>query len=66
ENIAAAGGYLATPAATVKMWMGSPGHRANILDPAFRDTGIGVAPAAPALLTTGPGASYTEDFATTS
>jgi uncharacterized protein YkwD len=66
ENIAAAGGSLATPAAMVKMWMGSPGHRANILDPAYRDTGIGVAPAAPAVLTTGPGATYTEDFGATS
>jgi len=63
ENIAAATISGATPAATVASWMSSPGHRANILDPAFRVTGIGVAGAAPALVGTGPGATYTEDFA---
>lgn len=62
ENIAAATGGLATPAQTVSMWMNSAGHRANILNAAFRDSGIGVAPAAPALLGSGPGATYTEDF----
>ncbi|MEA2298832.1 MAG: hypothetical protein QOF77_1768 [Solirubrobacteraceae bacterium] len=62
ENIAAALGDRATPAATVARWMGSPEHRANILSPAFRDTGIGVAPAAPASLGSGPGATYTEEF----
>lgn len=62
ENIAAATGSLATPAETVNSWMNSAGHRANILNAAFRDSGIGVAPAAPALLGSGPGATYTQDF----
>ncbi len=62
ENIDAATGSLCTPAATVDRWMHSPAHRANILNPAFRDTGVGVAPAAPALLGRGQGATYTEDF----
>jgi len=38
ENVAA--GYP-TPAATVRGWMGSPGHRANILRTSFRIAGVG-------------------------
>jgi uncharacterized protein YkwD len=63
ENIAAATGSLATPAATVNSWMNSAGHRANILNPAFRDTGLGVAFGVPALLSRAAGGTYTEDFA---
>jgi uncharacterized protein YkwD len=43
--------------------MHSPGHRANILRPAFREIGIGIVPAAP--LAAGAGqtaATYTADF----
>lgn len=65
ENIATATGSLATPAAIVTSWMDSPGHRANILNPSFRDTGIGAAGQAPKLLGTGPGGTYTEDFGVT-
>jgi uncharacterized protein YkwD len=65
ENIAAARGSLATPAATVRSWMDSPPHRAQILDPAFRDTGIGVVATLPTALGLGrSGATYAEDFAT--
>lgn len=42
ENLAA--GY-ATPEAVVAGWMASPGHRANILNPAFKQIGVGVASA---------------------
>ena len=38
ENIAA--GY-STPAGVVQGWMGSDGHRANILNPNFREIGVG-------------------------
>lgn len=38
ENIAS--GAL-SPERVVEMWMASPGHRANILNPVFRDAGIG-------------------------
>jgi uncharacterized protein YkwD len=61
ENIAAATGRFASPAAIVGMWMRSPGHRANILARSFRDSGIGVAygyPGARGMR----GATYTEDF----
>jgi uncharacterized protein YkwD len=62
ENIAAATGSWATPVAIVAMWMSDSGHRANILNPSFRDTGIGAAAAAPAMVGSGPGGTYTEDF----
>jgi uncharacterized protein YkwD len=32
-----------TPQQAVTWWMGSPGHRANILDPKLTDSGVGVA-----------------------
>ncbi len=65
ENIAAAGGSQAAPSAIVAMWMASPEHRANILSPAYRDTGIGVVAAMPASVGQGPGATYTQDFGST-
>jgi len=40
ENIAAGN---ATAAATVEQWMHSDGHRKNILNPAFRELGVGYA-----------------------
>jgi cysteine-rich secretory family protein len=65
ENIAAASGSLATPAASVRAWMHSAAHRAQILNPAFRDTGIGVVAALPRSLRLGrSGATYAEDFGT--
>ncbi|HUN78959.1 MAG TPA: CAP domain-containing protein [Solirubrobacteraceae bacterium] len=65
ENIAWGTLWLATPQAIVNAWMASPGHRANILDAGYRDTGIGVAPHAPTSLAEGQaGAIYTQDFGT--
>jgi uncharacterized protein YkwD len=64
ENIAAVVAP-ATPDAVVAMWMNSPDHRANILDPDYRDSGIGVAPEIPATVGAGPGATYTQDFGAT-
>jgi uncharacterized protein YkwD len=65
ENLATAGGYLATPARIVAAWMHSRPHRANILNPALSATGVGVALGMP--LTVGgdwhgAAATYTEDF----
>jgi uncharacterized protein YkwD len=63
ENIAAAMLNLATPSATVASWVASPPHLANILYARFRDTGIAVVAATPAVLgSDGVGATYTEDF----
>lgn len=63
ENIAWATLWLATPKAIVASWMASPGHRANILDATFRESGIGVSPHPLASLAHGQaGAMYTQDF----
>ncbi len=63
ENIAWGTLYLATPRAIVAAWMASPGHRANILDARYRETGIGVSSHPPTSLAHGqPGAIYTQDF----
>jgi uncharacterized protein YkwD len=63
ENIALGTLWAGTPAAIVAEWMASPGHRANILDPRFRDTAIGVSPHVPGQFGHGqPGGIYTQDF----
>jgi uncharacterized protein YkwD len=41
ENIAYASGSYATPRTIFKLWMGSSGHRRNILGP-YREIGIGL------------------------
>jgi uncharacterized protein YkwD len=41
--------------------MNSPGHRANILNSAFREIGIGVAYGAPVAVG-GPAATYATEF----
>ena len=64
ENIGWGALGFATPRAIVLSWMASPGHRANILDPRLRATGVGVSPHLPSSLARGrPGALYTQDFA---
>lgn len=63
ENIAWIATAASTPAAMVSEWLGSPDHRANMLDPSFRDTGIGTALARPSAATSGAaGVDVTEDF----
>ncbi|MGH2864332.1 MAG: CAP domain-containing protein [Solirubrobacteraceae bacterium] len=63
ENIAWGTLWLATPGAIVAAWMASPGHRANILDPRYRETGIGVSPHPLGSRAHGQrGAIYTQDF----
>lgn len=41
ENIGWGANNHSTPKNMVKAWMNSSGHRANILDPRFRDFGVG-------------------------
>jgi uncharacterized protein YkwD len=66
ENIAWGTLWLATPRSIVAGWMASAGHRANILDGYFRDTGIGISPRPLASLARGQaGAMYTQDFGRT-
>ena len=61
ENIAYGGSQLGTPKAIVRAWMHSPEHRYNILNPDFRQIGIGFVRGIPPK----PGASgatFTTDF----
>ena len=63
ENLAWGTGTLATPRATVRAWMHSPEHRANILNGAYREIGIGIALGAPVPgFAASPGATYATDF----
>jgi uncharacterized protein YkwD len=63
ENLAFGTQQLTTPLATVIAWFWSPEHRANMLNPNFRESGIGAVPSAPASQTTDrPAATYTQDF----
>jgi uncharacterized protein YkwD len=41
ENIAWGTGSFSTPLATMNAWLHSAGHRENILEPSFRELGIG-------------------------
>lgn len=56
ENLAWATGGLAAPTPVLRGWHNSPGHRAVMLRPGFRDIGVGVAALAP---TGRAGATYT-------
>ena len=60
ENLAWARGSAATPRNIVAQWMASPGHRRNILEPAFRDIGVGVVGGSPG--EPGEGVTVTTDF----
>jgi uncharacterized protein YkwD len=60
ENIAWGGGSLGTPRRVVSGWMNSAGHRANILNGAMRDSGVGVAPGTPE--GGGGGGTYVHDL----
>jgi uncharacterized protein YkwD len=62
EDLGGGGGRWGTPMAVVRDWMHSPPHRENILDPHFRDAGVGVARGFP-FSEHGPyAATYTVDF----
>jgi uncharacterized protein YkwD len=66
EDLAGGGGRrYGSPLSIFRAWMHSPPHRANILDPRFDDSGVGVARGFP--LGGGPdSATYTIDFGTRS
>jgi uncharacterized protein YkwD len=61
ENIAYGGDHYGTPKTIMNAWMNSSGHRANILNPAFRDVGVGVEPGIPGNPHS-KGGTYTTDF----
>jgi uncharacterized protein YkwD len=60
ENLAWGTGSRGTPRGAMKAWMHSPGHRANILKPGFRELGVGVVARVP--VGGAAGATYTVDF----
>ena len=60
ENLAWGTGDLGTPAALMDAWMHSAGHKANIVNKAYREVGIGVRLGVPS--DEGVGATVTADF----
>jgi uncharacterized protein YkwD len=55
-------GARATPADLIDEWLASPPHRHILLDPGYRELGVGVSAGAPRSGTGGlPGATYTVD-----
>jgi uncharacterized protein YkwD len=64
ENIYWGSGERATPRQSVTAWIHSAGHRHNMLNPRFRDIGIGIATGAPEGAEGMPAATYTTDFGT--
>ena len=61
ENLAWGTGELASPKAIMAAWMNSPGHRANILMPAYREVGFGVIAGNPRS-DDGSGATFVTEF----
>jgi uncharacterized protein YkwD len=63
QNIAWGTGSYTTPAHIVAEWMASPPHREIMLNTEFRDAGVAVTPAVPAILHAGDvGATYAIEF----
>ena len=61
ENLAWGSGSYSAPAAIVRAWMNSPGHRRNLLSARFSEVGVGVIPGVPRRGRSG-GATITTDF----
>jgi uncharacterized protein YkwD len=61
ENLAWGTGALATPGSIMQAWMNSAGHRENILNPEYREIGIGVVAGNPSSAN-GAGATYANAF----
>jgi uncharacterized protein YkwD len=63
QNIAWGTGSDTTPAHIVEEWMASPPHREIMLSGEYRDAGVAVTPAVPAVLgSAGHGATYAIEF----
>jgi uncharacterized protein YkwD len=62
ENLAWGSHGHSRPSSIMRMWMNSPGHRANILNASFREIGIGVAYDAPVEGGGKPAGTYATDF----
>ena len=62
ENLAWGTRGSSRPRVIMRMWMNSPGHRANILNGSFREIGIGVAYDSPMPGGGRPAGTYATDF----
>jgi uncharacterized protein YkwD len=62
ENLGWGSRGFSRPRVIMRMWMNSPGHRANILNAAFREIGIGVAYDAPVAHGGTPAGTYATEF----
>jgi uncharacterized protein YkwD len=62
ENLAWGSHRNSRPSTIMRLWMNSPGHRANILNGSFREIGIGVAYDAPVSGGGSPAGTYATDF----
>jgi uncharacterized protein YkwD len=61
ENLAWGSGALSTPQAIVNGWMNSPGHKANILAPDYKDIGLAACMGSPTTTNSG-GTVYVNNF----
>ena len=61
ENLGWGSGALSTPQAMVNGWMNSPGHRANILAPDYKDLGLAACMGSPTTTNSG-GTVYVNNF----
>jgi len=61
ENLGWGSGGLSTPQAMVNGWMNSPGHKANILAPDYKDVGLSACMGSPTTTNSG-GTVYVNDF----
>ena len=64
ENLAWGANALGTPSTIVRGWMGSAGHRDNILNAAFTEIGVGIATGSPSGGLPALSATYTTAFGT--
>jgi uncharacterized protein YkwD len=62
ENLAWGSQQNSRPSTIMRLWMNSPGHRANILNASFGEIGIGVAYDAPVRGGGSPAGTYATDF----
>jgi uncharacterized protein YkwD len=61
ENIASGQGDLGTPRSIVSAWINSPGHRRNLLNRRYRETGLALAPGTPSA-SSGDGGTWAQEF----
>ena len=62
ENLAWGSGLKSSARRIVLAWMGSPGHKRNLLDPSYREAGLAVVAGSPAEGVENPVGTYTNVF----